>query len=112
MGANGADGSNLLVLSPPHLDLQALTANLGHIDLEVTEVALEDTARAGDGNLTGLNIDLDCNTATNKSKDLTEMKMEAEKAIRVVRKEARTALGDGDNLGSIDGLHIFFGFGV
>jgi hypothetical protein len=59
VSAGSADGSELLGLSPPHLNLQTLSADLDHIDLEVTEVLVESTTGTSDGHLTSLNVKLD-----------------------------------------------------
>jgi hypothetical protein len=59
VGANSADGSNLLGGSPPHLDFETLGTLGTNVDLEMTEVTLEDSTGASDGNLTRGNLNLD-----------------------------------------------------
>lgn len=59
-GADGAEGGDVLAATVVHLDVDDILGGLLEGDAQVTKVLLEGTAGALDGDLAGLDVNLDC----------------------------------------------------
>lgn len=103
-GADGAESGDVLAGTVVHLNVDDVLLGVREADSQVLERLLEGTTGASDGDISGLDLDLDC--AGSQSKALSFLGVPLSFLKGHLRKRKRTTVGDGESLLRVDVLHF------
>lgn len=103
-GADGAESGDVLAGTVVHLNVDDVLLGVREADSQVLERLLEGTTGASDGDISGLDLDLDC--AGSQSKALSFLGVPLSFLKGLLRKRKRTTVGDGEGLLRVNVLHF------